>query len=104
MLQWLVAAGMLSTPTAVEWKVSEGKTVPPAATGQCGLVHVHERGFSIPAGWFIHVVLLEYGLQLHHLNPNSMQRMAAFEGRCVRGTWAWRSIGICFATSSSLCA
>jgi hypothetical protein len=33
----------------------------------------HERGFSVPIGWFIRGVLFEYGLQLQHLNPNSIQ-------------------------------
>jgi hypothetical protein len=33
----------------------------------------HERGFSVPAGRFIHGVLL---------NPNSIQQMAAFEAMC----------------------
>jgi hypothetical protein len=42
----------------------------------------HERGFSVPTGRFIRGVLFEYGLQLHHLNPNSIQQMAAFEAMC----------------------
>jgi hypothetical protein len=32
----------------------------------------HDRGFSVPAGQFIRGVLLEYGLQLQHLNPNNI--------------------------------
>jgi hypothetical protein len=36
-------------------------------------VAFHERSFSVSVGWFIHGVLFEYGLQLHHLNPNSIQ-------------------------------
>jgi hypothetical protein len=42
-------------------------------------VTFHERGFSVPAGRFIRGVLFAYGLQLQHLNPNSIQQMAAFE-------------------------
>jgi hypothetical protein len=42
----------------------------------------HERGFSVPAGRFIRTVLFAYGLQLQHLNPNSIQQMAAFEAMC----------------------
>jgi hypothetical protein len=45
-------------------------------------VAFHERGFSVPAGRFIHGVFFEYGLQLQHLNPNSIQRMAAFKAMC----------------------
>jgi hypothetical protein len=43
----------------------------------------HEHDFSIPAGWFIRVVLYEYGLQLQHLNLNNIQQMAAFEVMCM---------------------
>jgi hypothetical protein len=45
-------------------------------------VAFHERGFSIPAGRFIRRVLFAYGLQLQHLNPNSIQQVAAFETMC----------------------
>jgi hypothetical protein len=45
-------------------------------------VAFHERGFSVPAGRFIHGVLFEYGIQLQHLNPNNIQQMAVFEAMC----------------------
>jgi hypothetical protein len=45
-------------------------------------VAFHKRGFSVPAGRFIRGVLFAYGLQLQHLNPNSIQQMAAFEAMC----------------------
>jgi hypothetical protein len=45
-------------------------------------VAFHERGFSVPVGWFVRGVLFEYGVQLQHLNPNSMQQMEAFEAMC----------------------
>jgi hypothetical protein len=45
-------------------------------------VAFHERGFSVPTGQFIRGVLFEYGLQLQHLNPNSIQQMAAFGAMC----------------------
>jgi hypothetical protein len=35
-------------------------------------VAFHECGFFVPAGRFIRGVLFEYGLQLQHLNPNSI--------------------------------
>jgi hypothetical protein len=55
-------------------------------------VAFHERGFSIPTGRFIRGVLVEYGLQLQHLNPNNIQQMAAFEAMCqgylgIRAHW-----------------
>jgi hypothetical protein len=46
------------------------------------LVAFHERGFSVPVGRFIRGVLFAYGLQLQHLNPNSIQQMVVFEVMC----------------------
>jgi hypothetical protein len=46
-------------------------------------VALHERGFFVPTGRFISGVLFKYGLQLPHLNPNSIQQMATFEAMCM---------------------
>jgi hypothetical protein len=45
-------------------------------------VAFQKHGFSIPAGRFIRGVLFAYGLQLQHLNPNSIQQTATFEAMC----------------------
>jgi hypothetical protein len=45
-------------------------------------VGFHERGFSVPTGWFIRGVQFAYWLQLQHLNSNIIQQMAAFEAMC----------------------
>jgi hypothetical protein len=47
-------------------------------------VAFHERGFSVLTGQFIRGVLFVYGLQLQHLNPNSIQQMVEFEAMCER--------------------
>jgi hypothetical protein len=53
----LVEAGQLPPLTkAVEWVVPTDESVP--------FVVFHERGFSVPAGRFIHGVLFAYGLPL----------------------------------------
>jgi hypothetical protein len=77
----LVEAGQLPPlTTAVEWRVPGDESVPRPPKGyMVSFVAFHERGFSVPAGRFIHGVLFEYGLQLQHLNPNNIQQMAAFE-------------------------
>jgi hypothetical protein len=68
---------------AVEWKVpgDESVSCPPKGF-VVSFVAFHERGFSVPVGRFIHGVLFGYGLQLQHLNSNSIQQMAAFEAMC----------------------
>jgi hypothetical protein len=68
---------------AVEWIVLTDESVPrPPAGYVVSFVAFHERGFTVPVGRFIHGVLFAYGLQLQHLNPNNIQRMAAFEAMC----------------------
>jgi hypothetical protein len=80
----LVEADQLPPLTAtVEWRVTgdESMTRPPKGF-VVSFVAFHEHGFSVPAERFIRGVLFEYGLQLQHLNPNSIQQMAAFEVMC----------------------
>jgi hypothetical protein len=67
----------------VEWKVPDDEFVPRPPKGfVVSFVAFHEHNFSVPAGRFIRGVLFEYDLQLQHLNPNSIQQMAVFEGMC----------------------
>jgi hypothetical protein len=101
MLHRLVTAGQLPPLTdAVEWKVpgEESMSRPPKGY-VVSFVAFHERDFSIPARRFIWAVLFEYGLQLEHLNPNSVQQMAAFEALC-EGTWGSVPTGTSLGTSS----
>jgi hypothetical protein len=70
----LVKASQLPPLTAaVEWKVPSDEYVScPPKRFVVSFVAFHERGFSVPTGRFIRGVLFEYGLQLQHLNPNSI--------------------------------
>jgi hypothetical protein len=80
----LVEAGQLPPlTTVVEWKVPGDESGPCPPRGYVvSFVAFHEHGFSIPAGRFAWGVLFDYGLQLQHFNPNSIQQMAAFEAMC----------------------
>jgi hypothetical protein len=77
----LVEASQLPPLTAtVESKVPGDVSMPRPPKGfVVFFVAFHERSFSVPARRFIRGVLFEYGLQLQHLNPNSIQQMALFE-------------------------
>jgi hypothetical protein len=70
----LVEAGQLPPLTdIVEWRVPGDESVSHPPKGYVvSFVAFHERGFSVPAGRFIRGVLFAYGLQLQHLNPNSI--------------------------------
>jgi hypothetical protein len=80
----LVEAGQLPPLTdTVERIIPADESVLRPPSGYVVLfVTFHERGFSVPAGRFIRGVLFVYGLQLQHLNPNSIQQMATFEAMC----------------------
>jgi hypothetical protein len=80
----LVDANQLPPLTdAVELIFLADESVPRPPVGYVvSFMAFHERGFSIPAGRFIRKVLFAYGLQLQHLNPNSIQQIAAFESMC----------------------
>jgi hypothetical protein len=70
----LVEAGQLPPLTTVmEWKVPGDVSMPRPKGFVVSFVAFHKRGFSVPAGRFIHDVLFVYGLQLQHLNPNNIQ-------------------------------
>jgi hypothetical protein len=80
----LVEAGQLPPLTeAVEWIVPADESVPRPPRGYVvSFVAFNERGFSVPADRFIREVLFAYGLQLQHLNPNSIQQITAFKAMC----------------------
>jgi hypothetical protein len=79
----LVEAGQLPLLTAaVEWRVPDDESVLRPKGFVVSFVAFHERDFSVPVGLFIRGVLFKYGLQLWHLNPNSIQQMATFEAMC----------------------
>jgi hypothetical protein len=42
----------------------------------------HERGFGVPATWFLQALLLYYQLELHHLMSGSILHLAAFMMLC----------------------
>jgi hypothetical protein len=84
MLHHLVTTGQLPPLTdAEDWRVPKDESVPCPPRGfVISFVVFHEHSFSIPAGRFIRAVLHEYGLQLQHLNPNSVHQMAVSEALC----------------------
>jgi hypothetical protein len=79
----LVDADQLPPLTqAVEWIVPADESVPRPPSGYVVSFMTYKGGFSVPAGRFIRGVLFAYGLQLQHLNPNSIQQMATFKAMC----------------------
>ena len=83
-LQELVASGHLPELTAArEWIVPGTESMPqPPAGYVVSFVNFHDRGFALPANRFFRGLLHEYGIRLHHLNPNGIQDIATFVAIC----------------------
>ena len=79
-LQELVTSGHLSVLTeAQEWIVPGNEPTPQPPSGYVvSFMNFHDRGFALPANMFFRGLLHEYGIQLHHLNPNGIQDIATF--------------------------
>ena len=80
----LVASGHLPELTeAREWILPGTEPTPQPPPGYVvSFVSSHERGFALPANRFFRGLLHEYGIQLHHLNPNGIQDIAPFIAIC----------------------
>jgi len=83
-LEGLVCRGLLCTWTiAEEWRLpgDEDASSPPDGY-VVSFAHFHERGLATPAQKFLRGLLHYYKVELHHLNPNGIQHIAAFIALC----------------------
>ena len=62
-------------------------TSQPPAGYVVSFVNFHDRGFALPANRFFRGPVHEYGIQLHHLNPNGIQDIATFVAICEGYLW-----------------
>ena len=46
------------------------------------LVRLHERGFGVPVGRFMHALCGYYGVEMHNFSPNSISQVAVFVAVC----------------------
>ena len=88
-LQELVATGHLPELTVARECVVPGteSTPQPPAGYVVSFVNFHDRGFALPADRFFRGLLHEYGIWLHHLNPNGIQDIATFVAICEGNLW-----------------
>ena len=71
-LESLVKQGFLPSESVVQWRPAFGDARPYENTGEIvGFVPYFERGLSLPSSNFFSGLLYYYGIQLHHLTPNS---------------------------------
>jgi hypothetical protein len=76
-LEELVRDGLLRPRTSQdlpEWRVPPTNHQEPAPLEGyvVSFVAFHERGLGMPPSWFMWAILHYYGVELHHLAPNSV--------------------------------
>jgi hypothetical protein len=78
-LQSLVDECLLQRKVIVQWCPAKGDVRSFENVKETILFqHFVERGLGIPTCDFLHGLLFHYGIQLHHLNPNSILHIAIF--------------------------
>ena len=83
MLEKMVAEGLLPSRELIKWRPAEDEAVPMPQTGEVVVfTDFFESGFSFPPSPFMRGFLHHYGLELHHLNPNGVLRVAIFATAC----------------------
>lgn len=82
-LQEMVKDGVLSAKEIISWRPAFGKEFPTPNTGEIIVfTHFFYCGFGLPTSDFFRGILEYYGLQIYHLNPNSILHIAIFIHVC----------------------
>jgi hypothetical protein len=85
-LKALVADGLLrplSDDSQPEWMAPPSGAAPSLPPGYVvSFVSFHERGFGVPASYFMRAILHVYGVELRNLSPNSISQAAIFAAVC----------------------
>jgi hypothetical protein len=82
-LNKLVSEGLLQDKNLVNWRPSFREPSPMENVNKIvTFYHFAERGLALPSCPFFRVLLYYYGLELHHLNPNSICHISIFIHLC----------------------
>jgi hypothetical protein len=82
-LNKLVSEGLLQEKNLVNWRPSYREPLPMENVDEIvTFFHFAERGLALPTCSFFHGLLYYYGLELHHLNPNSICHISIFIHFC----------------------
>jgi hypothetical protein len=82
-IQSLADRGLLRPKAQVGWRPAAGEEFPKEGIGETIIFLAHiERGFGVPAGNFLRVVLHFYHIELVHLAPNLITIISTFVHLC----------------------
>jgi hypothetical protein len=78
-LNKLVSEGLLQEKNLVNWRPSYREPFPMENVDEIvTFLHFAKRGLALPSCSFFRGLLYYYGLELHHLNPNSIYHISIF--------------------------
>ena len=79
----MVADKVLPEKSLIGWRAADGELFPTANTGELVVFEpVFYQGFSLPTNKFFRGLLHFYGIELVHLNPNSILQITTFIHLC----------------------
>ena len=79
----LVRRHLLQSKTLIQWQSTEGHERPFEKTSAIVLFKAFvERGLAVPVCDFLRGLLFVWGIQLHHLTPDSIMHIAIFVQLC----------------------
>ena len=82
-LRQMVADGVLPEKTIIGWHATEGEEFPTPNTEEIVVFEAFfYRGFGLPTSDFFRGLLNFYGIELIHLNPNSVLQISTFIHFC----------------------
>ena len=74
---------LLQSRAVIQWRVVEGEHRPYEGTLETVMFRDFvERGLAVPVSEFFHALLQFWGIQLHHLTPQSILHLSIFTHLC----------------------
>ena len=74
---------LFQSQVVIQWRAAEGQEYPFEGTFETVMFRDYvERGLAVPVSEFFHVLLQFWGIQLHHLTPQSILHLSIFTHSC----------------------
>ena len=82
-VQELENMGLFQSQAVIQWRAGEGEDYPFEGTlGTIVFRDFVERGLALPVSEFFYALLQFWGIQLHHLTPQSILHLSIFTHFC----------------------
>jgi len=82
-VQELENLGLLQTQGVIQWRAGDGEDYPMEGTLETVVFRdFAERGLALPVSEFFYALLQFWGIQLHHLTPQSILHLSIFTHFC----------------------